>query len=79
MKAYKLLRIKKDGNLYPLFINKTVSTPIGECILGIMVSSVNMHRLSVSPILRVVFGLHKTAMQITAGAIFTIFWLNIEL
>ena len=30
MKAYKLLRIKKDGNLYPLFINKTVSTPIGE-------------------------------------------------
>lgn len=37
MKAYKLLRIKKDGKLYPLFINKTVSTPIGkwlkaECI-----------------------------------------------
>ena len=30
MRAYKLLRIKKDGNLYPLFINKTVSTPIGE-------------------------------------------------
>lgn len=30
MKAYKLLRIKKDGNLYPLFINKTVPTPIGE-------------------------------------------------
>lgn len=30
MKAYKLLRMKKDGNLYPLFINKTVSTPIGE-------------------------------------------------
>lgn len=30
MKAYKLLRVKKDGNLYPLFINKTVSTPIGE-------------------------------------------------
>ena len=30
MKAYKLLRIKKDGKLYPLFINKTVSTPIGE-------------------------------------------------
>lgn len=29
MKAYKLLRIKKDGKLYPLFINKTVSTPIG--------------------------------------------------
>ena len=30
MKAYKLLRIKKDGKLYPLFINKTVETPIGE-------------------------------------------------
>lgn len=29
MKAYKLLRIKKDGKLYPLFINKTVETPIG--------------------------------------------------
>ena len=30
MKAYKLLRIKKDGKLYPLFINKTVETPIGK-------------------------------------------------
>ena len=30
MKAYKLLKIKKDGKLYPLFINKTVATPIGE-------------------------------------------------
>lgn len=30
MKAYKLLRIKKDGKLYPLFINKTTETPIGE-------------------------------------------------
>lgn len=30
MRAYKLLRIKKDGNLYPLFINKTHSTPIGK-------------------------------------------------
>lgn len=30
MRAYKLLRIKKDGKLYPLFIHKTVSTPIGE-------------------------------------------------
>jgi hypothetical protein len=30
MRAYKLLRIKKDGKLYPLFINKTVATPIGE-------------------------------------------------
>lgn len=30
MKAYKLLRMKKDDKLYPLFINKTVSTPIGE-------------------------------------------------
>ena len=30
MKAYKLLRKKKDGKLYPLFINKTISTPIGE-------------------------------------------------
>ena len=29
MKAYKLLRMKKDGKLYPLFINKTVPTPIG--------------------------------------------------
>lgn len=29
MKAYKLVRIKKDGKLYPLFINKKVSTPIG--------------------------------------------------
>ena len=30
MKAYKLLRIKKDGKLYPLFINKTVETLIDE-------------------------------------------------
>ncbi len=30
MKAYKLLRKKKDGLLYPLFIHKTYSTPIGE-------------------------------------------------
>ena len=30
MKAYKLLRMKRDGKLYPLFINKTVATPIGE-------------------------------------------------
>lgn len=27
MKAYKLLRKLKDGNLYPLFINKTIQTP----------------------------------------------------
>lgn len=30
MKAYKLLRKLSDGNLYPLFIHKTYSTPIGE-------------------------------------------------
>ena len=30
MKAYKLLRIKSNGNLYPLFINKKIHTPIGE-------------------------------------------------
>ena len=30
MKAYKLLRQLKDGNLYPLFINKTIATPIGK-------------------------------------------------
>lgn len=30
MKAYKLLRKKKDGLLYPLFIHKTFPTPIGE-------------------------------------------------
>ena len=30
MRAYKLLRVKKDGNLYPLFIHKTHSTPIGK-------------------------------------------------
>lgn len=29
MKAFKLLRIKKDGNLYPLFIDKTTPTPVG--------------------------------------------------
>ena len=29
MIAYKLVRIKKDGKLYPLFINKTIPTPIG--------------------------------------------------
>ncbi len=29
MKAYKLLRLKKDGKLYPLFINKKEPTPIG--------------------------------------------------
>lgn len=28
MKAYKLLRMKKDGKLYPLFINKKVATPL---------------------------------------------------
>lgn len=30
MKAYKLLRIKKDGKIYPLFINKKEATLIGE-------------------------------------------------
>lgn len=30
MKAYKLLRKKKDGKLYPLFIHKTYETPIGK-------------------------------------------------
>lgn len=29
MKAFKLLRVKKDGNLYPLFIDKTTPTPMG--------------------------------------------------
>ena len=29
MKAYKLLRVLSDGNLYPLFINKSTATPIG--------------------------------------------------
>ena len=29
MTAYKLVRKKKDGLLYPLFINKKVPTPIG--------------------------------------------------
>lgn len=29
MKAYKLLRMKKDGKIYPLFINKKNATPIG--------------------------------------------------
>ena len=30
MKAYKMVRKLKDGKLYPLFINKSVPTPIGE-------------------------------------------------
>ena len=30
MKAYKLLRVLSDGNLYPLFIHKTVLAPIGK-------------------------------------------------
>lgn len=30
MIAYKLVRLKKDGKLYPLFINKNNPTPIGE-------------------------------------------------
>ena len=30
IKAYKLLRKKKDGLLYPLFIHKQYPTPIGE-------------------------------------------------
>ena len=30
MKVYKMLRMGKDGNLYPLFINKTIPTPIGK-------------------------------------------------
>ena len=29
MKAYKLLRMKADGKLYPLFIDKGTPTPIG--------------------------------------------------
>lgn len=29
MKAYKLLRVLKDGSLHPLFINKKKPTPIG--------------------------------------------------
>lgn len=30
MKAYKLLRVKKDGKLYPLFVDTNTPTPIGE-------------------------------------------------
>lgn len=30
MRAYKLLRLKKDGKLYPLFINKKEATPLFE-------------------------------------------------
>lgn len=30
MKAYKMVRKLKDGLLYPLFINKSVPTPLGE-------------------------------------------------
>lgn len=29
MKAYKLLRIKKDGKLYPLYVNADIPTPLG--------------------------------------------------
>lgn len=34
MKAYKLLRMKKDGKLYPLFINKTIPTPLNEWLIA---------------------------------------------
>lgn len=30
MKAYKLLRVDKNGKLHPLFINRKVETPIGK-------------------------------------------------
>ena len=30
MKAYKLMRMKKDGKVYPLFIDKTTPTKFGE-------------------------------------------------
>ena len=30
MKAYKLMRIKKDGLVYPLFINKNTPTKFGK-------------------------------------------------
>ncbi len=30
MKAYKIMRIGRDGNLYPLFINKKEITPLNE-------------------------------------------------
>ena len=30
MKAYKLLRLKKDGNITSLFINKKQNLPVGE-------------------------------------------------
>ncbi len=30
MKAYKLLRVLKDGSITPLFINKSFKIPIGE-------------------------------------------------
>ena len=29
MKAYKLLRVLSDGTIHPLFINKSVPTPVG--------------------------------------------------
>lgn len=29
MKAYKLLRVLSDGSVHPLFINKSVPTPVG--------------------------------------------------
>jgi hypothetical protein len=30
LKAYKLFRVLKDGNITPLFINKTFRLPLGE-------------------------------------------------
>ncbi len=32
MKAYKLLRLRKDGTLGPLFINRRLRIPIGETL-----------------------------------------------
>ena len=29
MKAYKLLRVKKDGKLYPLYVDADTPTPMG--------------------------------------------------
>jgi hypothetical protein len=34
MKAYKLMRLRKNGSLGPLFINRTLVVPLGEWLIA---------------------------------------------
>lgn len=34
MRAFKLVRLRKDGTIAPLFINAKMNVPLGECLIA---------------------------------------------